>query len=56
MASLKSKRISLEPLWNLVIDVFTVVAFLFILALYAFARIIMMLFTKPKDYGTGKTI
>jgi hypothetical protein len=52
----KSRQISLAPLWNLVIDVLTVVAFLVILALYGFARIIMMLFTKSKDYGTGKTI
>ena len=52
MASLKSKQISLEPLWNLLIDVLTVVAFLIILALYAFARIIMMLLTKPKQHAS----
>jgi hypothetical protein len=52
MASLKSRQISLEQLWNLVIDVLAVVALLFILALYAFARIIMMLFTKPKEHAS----
>lgn len=52
MASLKSKQIRLAPLWSLAIDVISVIALLFILALYAFAKIIMMLFTKPKEYGT----
>ena len=52
MASLKSRQISLAPLWNLVIDALTVVAFLVILALYAFARIIMILFTKPKQHAS----
>jgi hypothetical protein len=56
MVSQKSKQVSLALLWSLVINVITVIALLFILALYKFVKMIMVLFIKPKHYGTRKDL